>query len=181
MDIIAWSGNDEFYTPEYAIFPIIKYLKNNSTILCPFDTEESNFVKILRQEWHFVINRHINYWQDFFSQETINVIKEENIDYIISNPPYSCKWEVFEKLFEIWKPFAMLVWVVWLFESQKRFQIFKQNPFEIMFFNRRISYFKDFCEKKPSMNPPFSSVYLCCWILPQKIIFKELNKKLWTV
>lgn len=175
MDIIAWSGNDEFYTPEYAIFPILKYLKSNSIILCPFDTEESNFVKILKKEWHTVIAKHIKYWHDFFKQEIA-----ENIDYIISNPPYSCKWEVFEKLFQIWKPFAMLVWIVWLFESQKRFKTFKENTFEIMYFNRRISYFKDFYEKKPSMNPPFSSVYLCCWILPQQIIFEELNKTLWT-
>ena len=33
--------NDEFYTPYYAIEPLLKYLKPNSKILCPFDTEES--------------------------------------------------------------------------------------------------------------------------------------------
>ena len=47
MDQGASSGNDEFYTPVYAIEPLIKYLKPGSTIWCPFDTEESNFVKIL--------------------------------------------------------------------------------------------------------------------------------------
>lgn len=26
MDIVAGSKNDEFYTPEYAIYPILKYL-----------------------------------------------------------------------------------------------------------------------------------------------------------
>lgn len=39
--------NDEFYTPNYAIEPLLKYLKSDSNIWCPFDTEESNFVKIL--------------------------------------------------------------------------------------------------------------------------------------
>lgn len=47
MDKVASSGNDEFYTPVYAIEPLIKYLKLGSTIWCPFDTEESNFVKVL--------------------------------------------------------------------------------------------------------------------------------------
>ena len=47
MDKVASSGNDEFYTPVYAIEPLIKYLKPGSTIWCPFDTEESNFVKIV--------------------------------------------------------------------------------------------------------------------------------------
>ena len=50
MDKIAGSGNDEFYTPEYAVFPILKYLKPESRILCPFDSDESNFVKLLRAE-----------------------------------------------------------------------------------------------------------------------------------
>ena len=42
MDVVAGSGNNEYYTPPYAIKPIIKYLKPHSTIWCPFDTEESN-------------------------------------------------------------------------------------------------------------------------------------------
>ena len=47
-----------------------------------------------------------------------------NIDYVISNPPYSLKTEVFERLFKLGTPFAMLVGVVGLFESQKRFDGF---------------------------------------------------------
>lgn len=47
LDIVANSGNDEFYTPLYAIAPILKYLKPNSAIWCPFDTRDSLFVKEL--------------------------------------------------------------------------------------------------------------------------------------
>lgn len=100
-----------------------------------------------------------------------------NCDYIISNPPYSLKTEVFERLFEIGKPFAMLVGVVGLFESQKRFNLFKNNQFEIMYFNKRVSYFKSYDEEKASLNPPFSSVYLCSKMLPKQIIFEEINKR----
>lgn len=35
---VAKSKNDEFYTPSYAIKPIMKYIKSNSVIWCPFDT-----------------------------------------------------------------------------------------------------------------------------------------------
>lgn len=50
MDRVAGSGNDEFYTPEYAILPIMKYLPPApKTIWCPFDTEESLFVKLFRR------------------------------------------------------------------------------------------------------------------------------------
>ena len=29
--------NDEYYTEAYAVRPLLKYLKQNSTIWCPFD------------------------------------------------------------------------------------------------------------------------------------------------
>jgi hypothetical protein len=166
--------NDEFYTPEYAITPLITYLSPNSLILCPFDTEESLFVKVLRDNGHRVVCSHITEGFDFFKYTEKDV---ENYDYIISNPPYSLKYEVFKKLFELGIPFAMLVGVVGLFESKKRFDMFKENSFEIMYFDKRISYFKDYADAKPKLNPPFSSVYICKDILPERIIFETLNKK----
>ena len=45
MDLVANSGNDEFYTPEYAIEPIMKHIPAGSKIWCPFDTKESLFVQ----------------------------------------------------------------------------------------------------------------------------------------
>lgn len=169
LDLIT-NKNDEFYTPEYAIEPIIKYLKLNSIIWCPFDTEESNFVKILKNRGHKVVFTHINNGEDFFN---INV----ECDYVISNPPYSMKGEVLDRLFKLNKPFAMLVGVVGIFESKSRFNMFKDNDFEIMYFDKRISYFKDYKEQKPSLNPPFSSVYLCKGILPKQIVFENIIKK----
>ena len=170
MDKVAGSGNDEFYTPEYAVKPILKYIKEGSIIWCPFDTEKSIFVKTFKEKGFHVIATHLDKGQDFFK---INI---PECDYIISNPPYSLKAKVFEKLFELGKPFAMLVGVVGLFESQVRFKIFKNNNFEIMYMDKRIAYFKSFEEQKPSLNPPFSSVYLCSQMLPKQIVFEEINK-----
>lgn len=170
MDVVAGSGNDEFYTPYYAIKPIMKYLKKNSIVWCPFDTDDSLFVKALRKEGHDVFATHISYGFDFF---------ETNIDcdYIISNPPYSKKTEVLERLFELEIPFAMLLGVVGLFESQKRFEMFRDNEFEVMYLNKRVDYFQTYDETKPSKNPPFSSVYICKGILPSQIVFEEIDKK----
>lgn len=174
MDKVANSGNDEFYTPVYAVTPILKYLKPKSKIWCPFDTPDSWFVKILCAEGHDVLSTHISNGEDFF--ELCNSDIADWCDYVISNPPYSLKKEVFERLFEIEKPFAMLVGVVGLFESQKRFELFKNNKFEILYMNRRVAYFKDFNEQKPSLNPPFSSVYICKDVLPEQIVFEEITK-----
>ena len=55
--------------------------------------------------------------------------------------------------------------------------MFKNNDFEIMYFDKRISYFKSYTEQTPSLNPPFSSVYLCKDLLPKTIVFEALAKK----
>lgn len=170
MDKVAGSGNDEFYTPLYAIKPIEKYIKPNSKIWCPFDTEDSLFVKEFRKLGHTVIATHIENGDNFFTYPVVDC------DYIISNPPYSLKTEVFEHLFKLGEPFAMLVGVVGLFESKKRFEMFRDNDFEIMYLNKRVAYFKSYEEQKPSLNPPFSSVYLCHNMLPKTIVFEEVEK-----
>lgn len=141
-----------------------------ATIWCPFDTEDSLFVKLFRQRGYTVIATHIVNGQDFFAMEL------PKCDYIISNPPYSLKGQVFERLFELGIPFAMLVGVVGLFESQKRFAMFRDHDFEIMYLNKRIAYFKSYEEQKPSLNPPFSSVYVCMGMLPKQIVFEEIKK-----
>lgn len=171
MDIVAGSGNDEFFTPTYAIDPIIKYIPQEATVWCPFDTKDSHFVKQLGINGNEVLASHISDGLDFFRYEP-----EIPYDYIISNPPYSLKFEVFERLFLLKKKFAMLVGVVGLFESQKRFNLFKDNKFEIMYLNKRISYFKSYDDQKPSLNPPFSSVYITHGILPERIMFEGVDK-----
>ena len=163
--------NDEYYTHEYSITPLLKYIKKGTTVWCPFDPPQSRFVTELEKHGCNVIRTHIDENGDFFE------IPTPECDYIISNPPYSLKAEVFERLFEIGKPFAMLVGVVGIFESQRRFTMFKNNDFEIMYFDKRISYFKSYADQKPSLNPPFSSVYICKDVLPKQIVFEALAKK----
>lgn len=172
LDIVASSGNDEFYTPRYAILPIIPYLKNRgyTNIWCPFDTEESLFVSVLQEHEFNVTYSHLAIGQDFFTQDSVDC------DCIVSNPPYSKKGEVLENLFNRNIPFAMLVGVVGLFESKKRFDMFKDNNFEILYFNKRISYFKSYSDSKPSLNPPFSSVYITKDVLDHRIEFCNIIK-----
>lgn len=162
-------GN-EYYTPPYAITPIFKYIKPNSTIWCPFDTEESHYVKMLRKEGHTVIHTHIDTGDDFFFTNI-------ECDYIISNPPFSLKTEVLKRLYHLQKPFAMLLGVVGIFDNQERFNIFRDKPLEILIFDKRISFFKSYEPNSPTAQPPFQSVYICSMFLPKQIISEKLKKK----
>ena len=60
-------ASDEYYTPAYAVKPIIKYLSDTSkTVWCPFDTQESEYVKLFECAGHKVIATHIDKWAKFF-------------------------------------------------------------------------------------------------------------------
>jgi len=55
--------------------------------------------------------------------------------------------------------------------------MFADNDFEIMYFDKRISYFKDYDDVKPKLNPPFSSVFLTKDMLPKEVVFERIVKK----
>lgn len=57
--------NDECYTPEYGVKPIIKYIPKNWVVWCPFDKEDSQFVKLIKENGNKVIYSHIDNGQDF--------------------------------------------------------------------------------------------------------------------
>ena len=63
-------NNDECYTPVYAVTPIIKYISSEDVVWCPFDKEESNFVKEISKT-NKVIYSHIDTGQDFLIMSLI--------------------------------------------------------------------------------------------------------------
>lgn len=171
VDKIANNNNDEWYTPPYAVEPILEYVSKDKVVWCPFDTEHSHFVKMFKAKGNKVIHSHLSDSKDFFTWEP-----SEHYDVIVSNPPFSCKGDVLKRLYELDKPFAMLLSSAGLFESKARFELFRDNPWELLILNKRIAFFKDYQDQKPSLNPPFSSCYVTSNLLPDKICYAEINK-----
>lgn len=166
-------ASDEVYTPEEAIKPLIKHLVEFKTrarterlvIWCPFDTEESNYVGVLRKAGFEVIATHIDNGQNFFYYEP------EYYDVIVSNPPFSIKDAVIQKLYELDKPYAMLLPIPTL-QGQKRFPYMKDC--QALIFDKRINYFKDMKTKEIQKGVSFGSFYLCRKFLTNDLIFEEL-------
>ena len=155
------SVNDEKFTPEYAVLPIIKYLPKEKIIWCPFDTKNSEFVIALKESGFDVVYSHICKGQDFLEYEP------EKWDIIISNPPFSNKKRMFERCLEFDKPFGLLMSNLWLNDSSPS-KLFKQKELQLLLFNRRIQY-----DEKNRI--PFGSSYFCHKLLPKQIIFEELE------
>lgn len=159
--------SDEVYTPSYAITPLLKYVKKSDIIWCPFDTEDSEYVKIFKENGNKVIYSHIDLGQNFFDYEP-----NEKYDFIISNPPFSIKDDVIKRLSELNKPFAMLFPIPTL-QGQKRFPYMKNC--QALIFDKRINYFKNKETKEILKGVSFGSFYLCKNFLPSDLIFEELE------
>lgn len=156
----SFNVKDEYYTPPILVYPILPYLKPNSTIWCPFDTQDSEFVHILSEEGHHVIFSHIWLGQDFFSYEP-----SQHYDYIISNPPFSLKLDIFKRLYELNKPFAMICGLP-ILNYQEVGQFFLDHPLQLLIVDKKVSF--------DGNTASFNNSYFCYNLLPKDIIFTHL-------
>lgn len=94
-------------------------------------------------------------------------------DYIISNPPYSLKGKILKRLYEIGKPFAMLINFQGIFDHKERFQMFKENRVEMLWLSPRVNYIRENGER--AVRAPFQSGYLCSGICDKQLEFEYLD------
>jgi hypothetical protein len=162
-------NSDEFFTPEYAVRPLLKYIPKTMKIWCPFDNDDSNYVKVLGVEAGYdMVYSHIDEGQDFFEYEP-----SLGFDIIVSNPPFKNKRKFFERALSFGKPFALLAPCTWLNDKYSKW-VFKEAEaqMQIMFFDKRI-HFKHadgYVQKKTT----FSSAYFCTKLLPHDIVLEGL-------
>ena len=106
----AFNKADEYYTPKILVTSLLPYLSTyfngdtDKVIYCPFDTEVSEYVIVLKEAGYKVTYGDIKTGQDFFEKPI-----PDDVDIIISNPPFSLKYKVFEKCFISKKPFILLM------------------------------------------------------------------------
>ena len=161
--------SDHVYTPFYAVEPLLKYIPKDFVIWCPFDLEWSAFVQAFRENGYEVIHSHIDTGQDFFEY-----MPSEHFDCIISNPPFSCKDKVLERLCQIGKPFAILLPLNSL-QGQSRYKVFKKG-IQLLAFDKRIDYHTNENFQTYTKGNHFASGYFCRGILPRDLILEELIK-----
>ena len=163
-------ASDEYFTPRWAVDPIIKHIPSNvKTVWCPFDYEDSEYVKALKEAGYKVLYSHIDNGENFFEYEP-----SETYDCIISNPPFSIKDDILKRLFELNKPYAVLFPIPTL-QGQKRFPYLKDC--QALIFDKRISFYKDREHTLCNGSVSFGSFYLCKEFLNKDLIFEEIEKE----
>lgn len=111
----AFNVQDEYFTPSLLVKLLLPYLiewdadftiKNGRRpiIWLPFDTEDSQYFIILKEHGYKVVRSHLNDDKDFFHYQP------EQFDIIVSNPPFSQKLKIMERIiFDLKKPFVLLM------------------------------------------------------------------------
>lgn len=162
--------NDELYTPDYAIIPILKYIRNYAfkldhklTIWECTDYGKSNITRILKNEGYNVISTHIKNFNFLTDKPTFD------FDLIVTNPPYTLKDEFLNKCYEYNKPFMLLLPLTAL-EGKKRHELYKWFGIELLVFDKRINYMNN---KKSCW---FNTSWFCWKVLPQQLIFERIVK-----
>jgi hypothetical protein len=163
-------GGDEQYTPEYGVevlLPYIQHLKEK-IIWCPFDKEDSQFVKVLNRAGFSVIYSHIDTGQDFFLYEP------EKWDAIISNPPYKNKRVYWERCLNFKKPFCLLLPINILSDSLINTTMSKcSGEFQLLIPNKRMKFYNNKTGEIGS-QPTFKAAYFGVNIFNKPIILAEM-------
>tara|TARA_Y100001937_G_scaffold89820_1_gene121502 strand:+ start:79 stop:690 length:612 start_codon:yes stop_codon:yes gene_type:complete len=164
-------NNDECYTPDYAVEPILDYIPKGATVWCPFDTDASEFVRLISKKDNVnVIKSHLDDGQDFLQWQP-----KEHWDMIVSNPPFSNKRKFFDRALRFNKPFALIMANTWLNDSAPK-QLFMEHnkDLQLLMFDKRMEFNQS--NGKVNNKITFSSSYFCSDFLPKQIILKELKK-----
>jgi len=157
--------SDEFFTPEYAIKPLLPFLKKDWKIWeCAWGG--GDLAKHLKNKgFHVEGDKNHNFLEHGFPSF--------DFDCIITNPPYSKKEEFLRCAYAYGKPFALLMPLTAL-EGIKRGALFSKHGIQVIIPNRRIN----FITPSGKGSGAWFQVGWFCWKmnLPKDIMFVELNR-----
>ena len=166
-------GGDEQYTPKYGVevlLPHIQHLKDK-IIWCPFDKEDSQFVKVLLKNGFNVIYSHLDQGEDFLTYEP------DTWDVMISNPPYHNKRVYWERALDLKKPFALLLPLNILSDSVINVTMReREREFQLLIPSRRMRFYNAVTGAVGN-QPTFKAAYFGVNIFEQPIILADMNIK----
>ena len=160
--------NDECYTPDYGVEPILEFIPKEKIIWCPFDKLESEFVKQISKN-NTVVHSHIDDGKDFFEYEP------DEWDIIISNPPFTNKRKYFERALSFNKPFALIMTNTWLNDATP-INLFHDRDLQLLMFDMRMQFISP--DNRDNSKITFSSSYYCWNFLPKQIVMKKIKSNL---
>ena len=125
--------SDEWYTDQKSVTLAIGLLdpKPQSVILCPFDSDKSLFVQTLKEHGHTVLHGMTNFLE-----------ADYHCDYIITNPPFSIKDKVIERVYAYGVK-TVLILPIEAMGGVKRHNLYKKHGHPSVYIpTKRMSYIR---------------------------------------
>jgi len=148
--------DDEYMTPKSAWLSIADYIPKDKKIWeCFYGDGKS--AEYLREMGHFVISANVDFFENDFGE------------IIVSNPPYSIKKKIFEKLEILDKPFILILPISVI--STKYYRKYFADKCGIIIPTQRIHFIK---KGDPTSRCYFNTIFVCYKIdkvNPREIIY----------
>lgn len=141
--------NNIYYTPDYAMDYIYDAIKEFPRVWEPC-CGEGHMVRYLENRGHTVIGTDISMGEEYnlWTYEP----PKDSYDIIVTNPPFQKKKKTMLRLFELGKPFAILMPTVALDSNPLRKMLKKYGQYGILIPNRTINYIP--ADHKDAIAPP---------------------------
>lgn len=172
-DASASKPFDRCQTPAYAIVPLLPYLKPHWVIWEPAAGERHLAAALRALTLSFgVVDT------DIIDTPPCNFFEcnpPRDFDAIVTNPPYSIKYEWLERCYSLGKPFALLVPVETI-GAAKAQRLMEKNGAELLLLDRRVNF------KMPNKGwkgsaAQFPVLWLCWQLLPAPIVYGKLPRQ----
>jgi hypothetical protein len=126
---------DRCQTPDYAIDPLLPFLRPEWTIWEPACGEGLLVDALYDGGMSDIFSGDLLTGQDFLKGYT----PKESWDVIVTNPPYSTKYDFLARAYALGKPFALLM-PIDTFGSKAAQALFKEHGIEVIFMNERVDF-----------------------------------------
>jgi hypothetical protein len=160
-------GMDNCTTPFYAIEPLLIYL-NPTWIYWDCASGEGNLVRWFERSGLRVVGTDIINGDDFLTMKPLFC------DCIITNPPYSLKYQFLKRCYELRKPFALLMPVETLGAKTAQ-NMFEECGIELMFLDHRVNFKMPY--KGWDCHAQFPTMWFCHDILEGMVYFSHIDPK----
>ena len=161
---LASTEYSDLYTPFYATKLIAPYLYGR---VWECACGEGHITTVLEHYGMEVVETDIALGQDFLE----TWIAPPDVDFIVTNPPFSLKDEFLKHCYEFEIPFALLLPLTAI-GGVERGKYFAEYGLELLIPDRRINFIYDNAKKACW----FHSAWFCWNVLPEQLIFKTMER-----
>lgn len=170
------SDSSDFYTPSYAVDILIPFLKKKGfTYIWECACGLGHITNVLLRNGIYSYQSDAkdlrkrnpdSHMKDFLIQQTL---PSQDIQAIITNPPYIFKDEFLKKCYSFNIPFALLMPSTAI-GGKFRVELYMQHGIELLIPDKRVNYI--YSEDKD--DNWFHSAWFCYDILPEKLMFTRM-------